>query len=124
MFSRFLILVACVLAFSCQVLGPEEDKSGRLEVHLQSSFDHTPVQVMLDSKVIFDSLATTNHIIGLAGGVTVQTATGAHILEIIVDGTHQVTQEIILGPVLYAGVSYHQDEEVSLRLSKSRFYYF
>ncbi len=121
--SRFLIPIICVLTYSCQILGSGEDEAGRLEVHLHSSFLDTPVRVMLDSEVVFDSLATTNHIIGSAGGVTVRTSTGAHTLDILVDGVHQVTQQVILGPVLYVGVGYYPNDEVSLLFSKTRFVY-
>ena len=62
------------------------------EVHLQRSFDSTPVLISLDSQVIFDSLATTNHIIGAAEIVDVETSIGSHTLDLLIEGEHKHTQ--------------------------------
>jgi hypothetical protein len=125
MFSRLFLLVACLLASSCQVFAPEDNEAGLLEVHLQSSFDHTPVRITLDTQVIFDSLATTDHRIGLAERVSARTSSGVHTLELLIDGAHKEAQQISLGPVLlYVGVEYNQDGEIVFRFNQSGFVYF
>lgn len=121
---RFLVLHACVFVASCQVLAPEENDAGLLEVHLQSAFEQTPVRIELDSQVIFDSLATTNHIAGLAERVATRTSSGAHILEVLIDNEHRSTQQVILGPALYVGIQYRSGGEITVQYSKSAFSYF
>lgn len=124
MFSRFLILAACLFASSCQVFAPEDKEGGVLEVHLQSSFDQTPVRITLDSQVIFDSLATTDHIVGLATRVSIRTSPGVHTLKLLINGEQQDAQQIIVDPILHVGVAYNSSGEIVIRFSKSDFVYF
>ena len=122
MFSRSFVLIACLCVTACQVFGPEEN--GRLEIHLQSSFDSTPVQISLDSEVIFDSLATTNHIVGAAEGVVVETSVGSHTLNLLIDGEYEHTQQIYLGEVLYVGVQYFPEGEITIQVNNEGFVYY
>ena len=124
MFLRFFVLIACLCATACQVFGPEENGSGRLEVHLQSSFKDTPVQISLDSKLIFDSLATTDHRVGVAEGVVIEASVGSHILDLLIDGEHKHIQQIYLGEVLYVGVQYFPEGEITIQVNNEGFVYY
>jgi len=119
---RFWVLIACLYASACQERDPED--KGRLVVHLQSSFDHTPVQISLDGQVIFDSLATTEPLSGFAESVDLETSFGVHTLELVIDGKHKHTQEVVLGRVLYVGVMRFQHGKIVVRMNEHRFYYY
>ena len=123
MLRRYLVFILCVFTISCEILGPNE--TGRLEVHLQSSFDHTPVLILLDSEVVYDSLATTDYIGGIAERIPLRASYGTHTLELLIDDEHSHLQHITLGPtVLYVGVEYTQRGEIAIRLSNKGFVYF
>ena len=97
-----------------------------LEVHLQGAFAYTPVRVSLDSKVVFDSLATTNLILGLAERIPIHATQGAHMLEVIVEGEHIHREQIVLDAELYVAVIYNAalDDPIAFQISQVGFVYF
>lgn len=118
---RSLLFIMCLSISSCQILGPEE--KGRLELHIQASFHNTPVRISLDSEIVFDSLATTDQIIGLAGGVTLEAPSGIRTLDVIVDNQYEHSQKINLGRELFVGIQFYQKNEIMIVTSTERFYY-
>ena len=119
------ILLGCLLmcCSACQIFGPEVATEGRLEVHLQASFENTPVQVVLNTEIIYDSVATTDHRVGLADVIEVSPTIGVHHLQVTVDEQYFLNTSITIGPELFLGVGFDSGE-IHLVRSQEGFVYF
>jgi hypothetical protein len=103
--------------------GPVEEFD--LGVDLQQVFKEDHVQIFIDDQSLFNSLASTNDLLALAGSIGTTNSEGRHTIKVVINDSTSIVEEFEQHSDLYIGVSYYRDlKKVSFRYSPTRFVYF
>jgi hypothetical protein len=95
-----------------------------LGVDLQSNYKEDHVQVFIDDQSLFNSMASTNNILSLAGSIATTNTEGRHSIKVIINDSTTVTEEFEQQSDLYIGVVFNKDlQKVSFRYSPTKFVY-
>ncbi len=94
------------------------------EIHLQSWFSQTRVEVFVDHARLFGDTVSSNPIVGLSKVIPVQIANGPHSLRVVVSDTVSKDSSFTIQDTLFIGVSYDQKEsQIYFFYSRDRFWY-
>jgi hypothetical protein len=95
-----------------------------LGVDLQSTFSEDHVQVLIDNELLYDNLATTNHVLSLAKSIGTTNTEGKHHITLVVNNRTTVIDSFEQHANLYIGVSFDSAlNKVSFRYSPTKFVY-
>jgi hypothetical protein len=100
------LVVLVLLCLSCRQHRCDSSVSYPLHVDLQESYGHSAVRMYVDGSMVYDALTTSNHALGLAGGVVADLAPGRHELRVIVDNRDSASVSFPVGSELYIGVGH------------------
>ena len=85
--------------------GPEQ-----VSVHLWADFKDDKVVIKLDGDRVFSERVTTDHRIGVAGGIDLSITEGVHRIQVIVNGWPSTAREFVAGSIVVIGVDYDRSE--------------
>lgn len=121
---RHLIVFLSIFFASCELIAPDnEDASIPVSIAIQASFLDTPIEVAVDGNVVYDTLATTNQIIGLAGGTQVSLPGGVRMISVLINGDKEKVDVFNPGDTPHIGINYFQ-QEITILKSRTPFVYF
>jgi len=94
------------------------------QVHLQSYYSQTPVEMKIDNSEVFSGTISTGAILGFAQLIPLQVMPGEHSMSVNVN--HALTKDtsFSLGDTLYVGVEYDAvNSRITYLFQRERFVY-
>ena len=108
--KTLIILFFGLLFYSCESgTEPEVKQAKVFEIHLQSSYNKTPVQVIFDSKIVLNDTISTGSILAYAAIIPLKVSQGKHKMRAIINNIAEAETLLIVGDSLYATVNYNPE---------------
>jgi len=114
-----------ITLLSCnEATQPEPKYAEVFQVHLQSYYSQTPVEVKIDNSEVFSGTISTGAVLGFARIVPLQVMPGVHSMSVNV--AHALTKDtsFTLSDSLYVGVGYDAvNPRITFVFQRERFAY-
>ena len=113
-----------IFFIGCSAKDPTEPSNQEFEIHLQTWYSNTPVEVDLDNSLIMKDTISTGAIIAVAKIIPVTVSTGNHKLCVVANETSEHMELFEIRSKLYVGVIYNPTQSyISFNFQTEKFLY-
>jgi hypothetical protein len=116
-----------MVSFACKhdaTTAPQAIPATAFQIHLQSGFSNTPVNVYIDQSQVFADTISTGYILAVAVIIPVQINQGVHTFGVTIPNSVSKDTSFTISDSLYIGVNYNSAKSmISYHFQRNPFYY-
>ena len=118
------LIIMMFLISGCTSTDPNEVLKHDIEIHLQSWYSNTPVEVYLDDSLILSDTVSTGYILAFASIIPMTISEGTHNLRVKANTHVEFEENFEVKSTLYVGVLYDSTQSKVLYIFQNdQFYY-